>query len=248
MITVLYSFYDTPDVKKTGLSLECLKIEVNKILNDPRGWKKYGYQFEEISNEDNKKIRSKCFGILSSNKNKPIELRFLINNNMKKIDKCLDGLSCYHTSKHSVYININNWLNGGVDPFPSKNGEDGIMRYRNYVITHEFGHALGFDHPKCKKGINPVMEQMTKGLTNLNRCEDNKNKWIELNEWPLDCSEFDEEKGDNNILIYKGGGRLKIYIHLILLTLLTIIVVIYLINEFYHSKFISDKKKSGSTY
>ena len=40
-----------------------------------------------------------------------------------------------------------------------------VKRYRQYVINHEFGHAIGLPHLRCKSGQRcPVMYQMTKGV------------------------------------------------------------------------------------
>ena len=37
--------------------------------------------------------------------------------------------------------------------------------YRQYVINHEFGHAIGMPHLRCERGKKcPVMYQMTKGI------------------------------------------------------------------------------------
>ena len=37
--------------------------------------------------------------------------------------------------------------------------------YRQYVINHEFGHAIGMPHLRCERGKQcPVMYQMTKGI------------------------------------------------------------------------------------
>ena len=45
------------------------------------------------------------------------------------------------------------------------NGDDG---YRRYVILHEVGHAIGYDHSECDeknsiKGKCPIMFPITKG-------------------------------------------------------------------------------------
>lgn len=60
-----------------------------------------------------------------------------------------------------VYINEANWAGC---PESGLSLED----YRTYVINHEFGHALGYDHQPCNKetapnGVCPVMYQSTRG-------------------------------------------------------------------------------------
>lgn len=74
------------------------------------------------------------------------------------------------TEKPEIFIDQDNWQNGVP--------ESGLTleQYREYVINHEFGHGLGYDHQPCagmeKPQINsklgnilcPVMYQMTRGV------------------------------------------------------------------------------------
>lgn len=58
-------------------------------------------------------------------------------------------------------INARRWLHGAA-------GYRGKLdEYRTYVINHEVGHLLGFDHRPCKakRRPAPVMSQQTKGLS-----------------------------------------------------------------------------------
>jgi hypothetical protein len=59
-----------------------------------------------------------------------------------------------------VVINLDRWLEGAE---PSKLPLD---RYRVYVISHEFGHAIGRGHVGCPfpGALAPVMMQQTKGI------------------------------------------------------------------------------------
>lgn len=65
--------------------------------------------------------------------------------------------------KPIILIDSDNWK------FGVKRSGLTLDQYREYVITHEFGHALGFDHQKCvkstigKDGRCPVMNQSTRG-------------------------------------------------------------------------------------
>lgn len=71
-----------------------------------------------------------------------------------------------------VYIDEVNW-NEGV----KESGLE-LEQYREYVITHEFGHALGYDHVKCSANGNQggndvvcgVMFQSTRGCPEGTRC------------------------------------------------------------------------------
>jgi predicted Zn-dependent protease len=64
--------------------------------------------------------------------------------------------------KRKILIDKENWLNGVPDSGLS------IKDYRTYVINHEFGHGLGFEHQPCdcqgQKCVCPVMYQMTRGV------------------------------------------------------------------------------------
>jgi predicted metalloprotease len=65
---------------------------------------------------------------------------------------CWDG---YHTM-----LNLDRW-NTGVVPFHAD-----VEVYRQYLVNHEVGHALGHGHEFCTRvgGLAPVMMQQTGGL------------------------------------------------------------------------------------
>jgi hypothetical protein len=65
-------------------------------------------------------------------------------------------------NRPNIYINANNWLYG------VKQSGLPLDKYREYVINHEFGHGLGYDHVECNNrtapnGVCPVMYQSTRG-------------------------------------------------------------------------------------
>ncbi len=64
-----------------------------------------------------------------------------------------------------IYIDAINWCKGVDKSRLPITGNDG---YRKYVILHEVGHAIGYDHSKCSKknsinGKCPIMYPITKG-------------------------------------------------------------------------------------
>lgn len=64
-------------------------------------------------------------------------------------------------TKPVIFINYNNW--NGV---PQSNLS--ISQYKKYIINHEIGHALGYNHIKCDSstlidGRCPIMYQSTRG-------------------------------------------------------------------------------------
>ena len=74
--------------------------------------------------------------------------------------------SCYNPiygpdAEPRVFINLARWVRGAV-PF-----QGDIGSYRQYLINHEVGHAIGYQHHEpCDEngGLAPVMMQQTKGL------------------------------------------------------------------------------------
>ena len=69
-------------------------------------------------------------------------------------------LSCAELGGRNVWLNAARWFRGA--PKSKLPLED----YRQYVISHEIGHILGFDHKKCPcKGCKaPIMMQQTQGI------------------------------------------------------------------------------------
>jgi hypothetical protein len=115
-----------------------------QVLNHPRGWNVPFYY-----NAQTKKIQ--VFKMLGNE----IDTLFKSND--------LVGLSvCDRTNPQNIkiYLRKENW-----DSIPQVSGYNSLQQYRIYLILHEFGHALGHDHVKCKQSGDPapVMLQQTKG-------------------------------------------------------------------------------------
>lgn len=60
-------------------------------------------------------------------------------------------------TRPEIWIDATNWSSGVAESGLT------IGEYKSYVINHEFGHALGYDHQKCTDGFCPVMWQSTRG-------------------------------------------------------------------------------------
>ena len=74
------------------------------------------------------------------------------------------------TNTHpEVFIDGNNWLYGVKDSGLT------LEQYKQYVVLHEFGHALGYDHQPCnpstaENGVCPVLYQSTRGCPKGYKC------------------------------------------------------------------------------
>ena len=69
-----------------------------------------------------------------------------------------DSLSCATLGGKEIWLNANRWMHGAA---PSKLP---LERYRQYMVSHEMGHSLGYDHVQCTSGPAPVMMQQTLGI------------------------------------------------------------------------------------
>ena len=130
------------------------KRNVENILSDSRGWKKYGYNFKRRNN-----IRS--YG--KHNGNIYFSIKLMEDDEISRLFPTVsnqnDKLSVCDMYNHKIYINNFRWYNG------SKASKLPLDMYRHYVINHEVGHILGKYHRRSctPDGNTPVMMQQTKG-------------------------------------------------------------------------------------
>jgi hypothetical protein len=132
-----------PDVqKKYTIPPGQIEFYVVTYLNDPDGWSKKGHFFEPVSYNQDVTIH------LSS---------------QATIDKnCgLGGkLSCAELGGKTMWLNADRWYHG------SSKSKLKLDDYRQYMVSHEIGHILGFDHEQCPcPGCRaPIMMQQTLGI------------------------------------------------------------------------------------
>ena len=71
--------------------------------------------------------------------------------------------SCYNSATDRVYLNLARWVRG------ARAFQGDIGSYRQYLVNHEVGHAIGYpDHEPCpaEGALAPIMMQQTFGVNN----------------------------------------------------------------------------------
>ncbi|MDO5032086.1 DUF3152 domain-containing protein [Corynebacterium sp.] len=125
---------------------------VDATLADPRGWTAQG-EFEFIhvkaSEEPDTRIRLTSLGTTAE----------LCGVSLETETSCHTTI----TGESVTVLNESRWVRGAV-PF-----EGDVGNYRQYLINHEFGHAIGYAaHQSCggQGKLAPVMMQQTLSLNN----------------------------------------------------------------------------------
>ena len=119
-----YSFRTSVD-RDVRYNPSDFEFYVTAYLNDPFGWNSKGYFFEQVTSAEDIHIR------LSSPKT------------IAKVCGLPDNLSCAVMNGKNVYLNSHRWVRG------SKKSKLSLDDYRQYMVSHEIGHILGFDHTTC---------------------------------------------------------------------------------------------------
>lgn len=116
---------------------------VTSTLDDPRSWQASGEQLTRTASNGD-------FRVVLASPETADQLCAPLDTGGR--------LSC--RNGRDVVINAWRWVNG-ADSYAGD-----LRRYRRYVINHEVGHALGYDHQVCPEpgAPAPVMVQQTKGL------------------------------------------------------------------------------------
>ena len=145
-----YSFDDTVSSSDRNM--------VRQSLSNMKGWSGLGYSFNEIPEKQNADV--KYFMIPNE------QIVQMFTDQFHGFSVCVTTAS----GRCKVYFNQKNWN----DPPESFTGT--LQEYRDYVVQHETGHALGFPHVEQKKNqLCHPMYQQTKGTQHCT-----PNPWITL--------------------------------------------------------------------
>ncbi|WP_343063983.1 DUF3152 domain-containing protein [Haloechinothrix aidingensis] len=125
---------------------------VEAILSDPRSWIGSGnVTFERVDGQDTQP---------------DFRISLTTPKTSRHADVCGYVIeyeaSCYRRDIDRVVINLARWVRGAV-AFDSD-----IGMYRQYLVNHEVGHALGLPHVGCAEddALAPVMMQQSFGVDN----------------------------------------------------------------------------------
>ena len=242
-------YYKTIDEKNLDCNFE---NEVIRILNDSKGWLKYGYKFINVNtnfdiidvntnfdiinvdntNDDNTNVENTNDD--NTIVDNPIIKIYLDDNALQKCGINLENLSCtrFINNLPDIIINYTNWVGGSKSKLS-------ILDYHTYIINHEIGHCLGLDHTECpinecnKRNLEfcpaSIMQQMSKGPTHIFPCIESI--WPLNIDWNIDIppNVIGGNKSHlNNQLVKKNYNCVKIIVLVIILILLIFIIIIYL--------------------
>jgi hypothetical protein len=137
MKTVRFRTEVDPDVQYPP---DRFRDEVTIYLHDPEGWARF-HHFEYAPSGPAKVIR-------------------LASKRAIKAAGCVeDELSCAILGGKDIWLNADRWVHG------APKSKLPLQEYRQYMVTHEMGHSLGYEHAKCPgSGPVPVMVQQTLGI------------------------------------------------------------------------------------
>ena len=131
---------------------EAFAALVDATLADPRGWTEdSAFQFINVAPHENPDTRIQLTSLATTAE--------LCGANLDMETSCHTTI----TGESTVVINESRWVRG------AQAFEGDLGNYRQYLINHEFGHAIGYSrHQTCSGDgeLAPVMMQQTLSLNN----------------------------------------------------------------------------------
>lgn len=146
--------YDVRVEKGLALDPDQTAKTIAEVLNDERSWRGYGrWRFQ----------------LVSAGQQADLHLYLVTPGTTDRLCAPLltrGEVSCQAGNK--VVLNAKRWM------FGVKYYGDDLTSYRRYLVNHEVGHSLGYNHVRCPGPGRPapVMMQQTKGLEGCR-----KNPW-----------------------------------------------------------------------
>ncbi|GAB3088063.1 DUF3152 domain-containing protein [Corynebacterium aquatimens] len=133
---------------------EAFAAMVDAVLADPRGWTNDPrFRFEHVAPDQDPTLRIQLTSVGTTREKCGADIE--IETSCRLLDQ--------ETEQDRVLINESRWVRGAV-PFQGDLGQ-----YRQYMVNHEVGHALGFaDHVPCggPNQLAPIMMQQTLSMSN----------------------------------------------------------------------------------
>jgi len=138
--------FDVRREKNVPVDVEAAARTIQSVLNDPRSWRAgRTWEFQLVSSADRADVH--VFITTPATTDRlcaPLLTR--------------GEVSCQNGDR--VVLNAKRWISGA-----EAYGTD-VTNYRRYLVNHEFGHVLGYQHTQCAgEGKEAgIMVQQTKGL------------------------------------------------------------------------------------
>ncbi len=125
---------------------------VDSTLSDPRGWiNDPRFRFEHVAADQDPNLRIRLTSVGTTHE--------LCGNDLEMETSCRTTV----TGESLVVLNESRWVRGAV-PF-----EGDLGSYRQYLLNHEVGHAIGYPaHAACGAdgALAPIMMQQTLSMNN----------------------------------------------------------------------------------
>lgn len=128
-------------------SVDGAALLIHQTLESPRGWAGY---------------RGVAFSLVSDAEQADLVIRLASPQTVDAACTTLDTAGLWSCRLGAdIYLNADRWFYGT----PTWAGQP-IGEYRSYLINHEVGHYLGFDHVGCpaQGQLSPVMQQQSIAL------------------------------------------------------------------------------------